>query len=240
VSLSPRVLLTSACLLGALSLTAPSTAHADYWRCENPGDGNPHFINDLKQFERDYGKKARKTCRLYMKTGEGTSSGGGRGSVASAGRSGAATARPAMARPDASIIPAGEMPYAELVTEASQTFEIPGELIHAVIRVESNYDPDAVSRAGAQGLMQLMPVTADRLGVADPFDPRANVIGGTRYLRRLANYFDGDIVKTLAAYHAGHRAVAEKDGIPYAATERYVKKVLGYYYKMKAAAPAPP
>ena len=71
--------------------------------------------------------------------------------------------------------------------------------------------------------------------VTDPFDPEQNIRGGSRYLRRLADHYDGDIIKTLSAYHAGFRAVDRKDGIPYEQTEKYVKKVLSYYYKMRPA-----
>lgn len=122
------------------------------------------------------------------------------------------------------------------ITQASSRYQIPAALIRAVIRVESNYNPNAVSRAGAMGLMQLMPGTASDQGVTDRLDPEQNIMGGTRYLRWLANRFQGDIIKTLAGYHAGHGAVELKGGIPYSATEHYVKKVLGHYYRYKAAA----
>lgn len=121
----------------------------------------------------------------------------------------------------------------EAVVAASQKFQIPQELIHAVIQVESGYDPTAVSRAGAMGLMQLMPATAAEYGVVDLYDARQNIMGGTKYLRWLANYFSGDIIKILAAYHAGLVAVNEKNGIPYSNTEAYVKKVLSHYYRLK-------
>ena len=124
-------------------------------------------------------------------------------------------------------------PFNGYIASAAKEFDLPEALIHAVVRVESNYKPDAVSSAGAQGLMQLMPGTASDMKVADPFDPEQNIRGGARYLRRLADHYDGDIIKTLSAYHAGFRAVDRKDGIPYEQTEKYVKKVLSYYYKMR-------
>jgi hypothetical protein len=127
----------------------------------------------------------------------------------------------------------GALPFDDIVAEAAATYSIPPEIIHAIIRVESNYRPDAVSHAGARGLMQLMPATAARLEVADPFNPRDNVMGGTRYLRKLANYFDGDIIKVIAAYHAGHVPVVELDRIPYAQTVSYVKRVLGHAWRLK-------
>jgi soluble lytic murein transglycosylase-like protein len=123
-----------------------------------------------------------------------------------------------------------------LITRASKRYQIPEALIRAVIRVESNFNPTAVSRAGAMGLMQLMPGTAREQGVTDRFDPEQNVMGGTRYLRWLANYFQGDVIKTIAGYHAGHNAVKTKGGIPYSATESYVKKVLSHYYRYKSSA----
>jgi len=125
--------------------------------------------------------------------------------------------------------------YDAYIKEASERYQIPALLIRAVIRVESSGKSDAVSSAGAQGLMQLMPGTAKDLGVTNSFDPQQNIMGGTKFLRRLADYYDGDIVKTLAAYHAGHRAVDKNNGIPYAATKRYVKKVLSQYYGMKGS-----
>jgi len=88
-----------------------------------------------------------------------------------------------------------------------------------------------VSRAGAMGLMQLMPLTARSMGVFDPFDPRQNILAGARYLRILANRFKGDLVLTVAAYNAGEGAVDKYEGIPpYKETQRYVRRVLKHYY----------
>ena len=127
--------------------------------------------------------------------------------------------------------------YDEYIREASKRFNIPMPLIRAVVAVESNFDPTAVSHAGAQGLMQLMPKTAEEMGVDDPFDPRKNILGGTRYLRMLANAFDGDLVLTLAGYNAGHRAVSRYMDIPpFTETQRYVRRVLRLYYHYKKLA----
>ncbi|MCL2840594.1 MAG: lytic transglycosylase domain-containing protein [Defluviitaleaceae bacterium] len=102
-------------------------------------------------------------------------------------------------------------------------------LIRAVIRVESSYRHDAVSHAGAMGLMQLMPGTAASLGVVDPFDIRQNIDGGTRYLRQLLDMFDNDLTLALAAYNAGQGAVRRHGGIPpFRETQNFVPRVKGY------------
>lgn len=120
--------------------------------------------------------------------------------------------------------------YDQHIREASALYHIPEELIRAVVHVESDYDPRAISRVGARGLMQLMPGTASDMGVKQSFDPRQNIFGGTRYLRVLANRFRGDLVLTLASYHAGPAAVAEFDGVPpYRTTHYYVRQVLKRY-----------
>ena len=115
------------------------------------------------------------------------------------------------------------------IAEASRATGLPQALIDAVIRTESGYRPQAVSRAGAQGLMQLIPSTARRMGVIDPFDPRQNIMGGSRYLRRLYDKF-GSLKLAIAAYNAGPGAVRKHKGIPpYKETQRYVQVVLGRF-----------
>jgi soluble lytic murein transglycosylase-like protein len=120
--------------------------------------------------------------------------------------------------------------YDEIIRQASLKYQIPFHFIKAVIKVESNYNVTAVSYAGAEGLMQLMPGTAKSLGVSDSFDPLQNIFGGTKYLRILANKFNGDMVLTLASYNAGHGAVVRKEGVPYTGTDEYCRLVLKYYY----------
>jgi soluble lytic murein transglycosylase-like protein len=146
-----------------------------------------------------------------------------------------------MARPGVVPVPAKSTDavrytrYDTFIGEASRTFSIPESFIRAVIRVESDYDPHVVSVAGAQGLMQLMPETAKRMNVKDSFDPHDNVMGGTRYLRYLANMFSGDMVLTIAGYHAGEGAVLKYRGVPpYESTHGYIKRVLMYYNRYKA------
>ncbi len=103
---------------------------------------------------------------------------------------------------------------------------VESQLVHSVIRAESNYNPGAVSLKGAQGIMQLIPSTARRFGVANAFDPKENVEGGVKYLRFLLDYFKGDYAKAIAAYNAGENAVDRYKGVPpFAETQNYVSRV---------------
>jgi soluble lytic murein transglycosylase-like protein len=122
--------------------------------------------------------------------------------------------------------------YSPLVDEASRRWGVNPALIHAVIRAESNYDPEALSHAGAMGLMQLMPGTARRFGVADPWDPEQNVHGGTRYLRELLDRFRS-LKLALAAYNAGEGAVEQHGNQipPYEETQTYVDRVMGIFFR---------
>lgn len=150
------------------------------------------------------------------------------------------TYRPPAPRPPGAVDdPARYGRYDDTIREASRLYLIPEPLIRAVIKVESNYFPTAVSAVGAQGLMQLMPATARRMAVRDSFDARQNILGGTRYLRWLANMFNGDIVLTIAAYNAGEGAVVRYNGIPpFPETQGYVQRVLRYYYAFKSGGTA--
>ena len=121
--------------------------------------------------------------------------------------------------------------FASKIAEVASRYQVPEALIHAVISIESAYDPNAVSRAGAVGLMQLMPATAKRYGVADRRDPSANLTGGIRYLKHLLLRFDSNLELALASYNAGENAV-ERFGNqipPFAETQSYVRKVLELY-----------
>jgi soluble lytic murein transglycosylase-like protein len=128
------------------------------------------------------------------------------------------------------------------IERAAAMYNIPAELIRAVIAAESAGDTSAISHRGAIGLMQLMPQTAGQMYVDDPVDPAQNILGGTRYLRHLANQFAGDMMLGVAAYNAGPEAVRKYRGVPpYEETRQYVKKVLGYYAELKrmGAKPTP-
>jgi soluble lytic murein transglycosylase-like protein len=121
--------------------------------------------------------------------------------------------------------------YDEFIQKASEINRLPPELITAVIRVESSFDRDAVSFKGAQGLMQLMPETADDLGISNPFDPRANIFGGTRLLKNHLHEFRS-LKKALIAYNAGPTWVRNRKGIP-KETKDYIRKVIKYYHIYK-------
>lgn len=119
--------------------------------------------------------------------------------------------------------------YENYFQAAAETYQIPENLIKAVAKAESDFNPNAVSHCGAQGIMQLMPSTARSLGVTNSFDPAQNIMGGAKYLRQMLDNFNGDVSKALAAYNAGPGAVQKYDGIPpYKETQNYVAKVLGY------------
>jgi len=131
--------------------------------------------------------------------------------------------------------------YDEFIFEASELYKIPVPLIRAVISAESDYDPQVVSSMGAKGLMQLMPSVEQDMGIHNVFDPRENILGGTRLLRVNANRYDGDLVLTIAAYHAGPGSLKKYGNTvpPYAHTRQYLKMVLDRYYQYKEQAASP-
>jgi len=117
-----------------------------------------------------------------------------------------------------------------LVQQTANRFQVDPHLVHAIIQVESKYDPKAVSRKGAMGLMQLVPATAQRFGVENPFDPQQNIEGGVNYLRYLLKVFGGDLALSLAAYNAGEQWVLRTGRIPpFTETRHYIQKVTNLY-----------
>jgi soluble lytic murein transglycosylase-like protein len=124
--------------------------------------------------------------------------------------------------------------YHDIILKAATRYMVDPELIKAIVMAESGYDPQAVSSQGATGLMQLMPRTAESLGVEDAFNPEHNVNAGVRYFKQLLEEFNCDIELALAAYNAGSSTVKRHHGIPpIKATQHYVKKVFAYYHYYK-------
>ena len=198
--------------IAGLVVCTAASARADIYRCKR-SDGTQHYTNIKEPGRRCElvvkGSKKSRPKASAKKTGSGTKSTGG----------------------SRSKDPARYSRYNSLIGEAARLYQLPESFIRAVMRVESDFNPTVVSRAGAMGLMQLMPKTARSMGVSDPFDARQNIHGGARYLRILANRFKGDLVLTVAAYNAGQGAVEKYNGIPpYKETQRYVRRVLKHYY----------
>lgn len=152
----------------------------------------------------------------------------------------AATAKPvtpvSSAQPAASAATAANVNLDDVVREAAKRNRLDPDFVSSVIRAESNFKTRAVSRKGAQGLMQLMPSTAAQLGVADPFDPKANVDAGTAHLSALLDKYHDDPVKALAAYNAGAHRVKQYNGVPpYRETRAYIAKIVRDFNAKKRA-----
>ena len=205
-----RALLVIATIAAGFAL--PGEASADIYRCVGP-DGSLNFTNVRPRGQR---------CTVVSRDRTPSARGGG---------GNATPRRRARRRAD----PNRYTRYDAHIREASNLYQLPESFIRAVIKVESDFNPEVVSHAGAMGLMQLMPRTARSMGVQSPFDPRQNILGGTRYLRILANRFNGDLVLTVAAYNAGEGSVQRYRGVPpYQETRRYVRRVLRYYYTFRS------
>jgi hypothetical protein len=135
--------------------------------------------------------------------------------------------------------PIVKAPYRELVEAAAARYRVDADLITSVIAVESNFDPKALSPKNARGLMQLLPETAERLGVQNIYDPQENIDAGTRYLRELLQRYDNDLALALAAYNAGPERVQQYGRVPpFAETLSYVRRVKRSYEKSKSKASA--
>lgn len=204
-------------LVLVLSLAVPLTASPDSIRRWVDKDGVVHYSN-----VEGGSRRAARTKK--------TKDGGVR--VILDGRSSQAKSPPA-GRP--SFRARETTAYDEILREACERYRIPFAFARAIAAAESNFNPNAVSHAGAMGLMQLMPATAVSMYVDDAFDPRENIHGGVRYLRVLTNLFEGDLVKVTAAYNAGPGAVQRANGIPnIEETQTYVKRVLELYKNYRA------
>lgn len=200
----------------AVALSA-GPAVADIYKYTD-GDGIVHFTNVKPGKDRRRWKRVMKTAAEYGK---------------------AAAPRGACERcdrvPSRDNSPERLHRYDGLILEAAALYQMPVPLIRAVIKVESDYDPRVVSAMNARGLMQLMPEVMSDMGVSDAHDPRENILGGTRLLRILANRYDGDLVLTIAGYHAGMGAMEKYEGQvpPYQNTRKYVRMVLREYYRFR-------
>jgi soluble lytic murein transglycosylase-like protein len=124
--------------------------------------------------------------------------------------------------------------YHMFILQTASHYQIDPALIKAIIMAESGYNTKAISKKGAKGLMQLMPRTAQSMGVEDIFNPHQNIAGGVQYFKQMVNRFNGDVKLALAAYNAGSRNVRNYNGVPpFKATRSYIKKVLKYYHIYK-------
>jgi soluble lytic murein transglycosylase-like protein len=214
VSRQPLLIAAVLCV----ALAAP--ARADVWSYTD-ADGVVHFTNVKPR-----GKGAHRWKRVTR----------GAPTVAGVGDEGVRDDDPRDVVPARDRSPERYARYDQWIAEAAALYHIPEELVRAVIKVESDYDPRVVSDKGARGLMQLMPSAAGQMRVDDAHDPRENIFGGVRYLRILANRFDGDLVKTIAAYHSGPANVAKHDDVPpYPRVQFYVRSVLRRYQQYREA-----
>ena len=197
--------------LGALAVPAVATADIFQYTDE---DGTVHFTNKKPNDPR---------YKVLVKP-----------EAAPKARAGGGAANGVIPVPASDHDPSRYARYDEWIRQAATLYQIPEQLVRAIIRCESDYDPRAVSVAGARGLMQLMPETAERMQVKDIDDPRENIFGGVRLLRILANEFNGDLELTVAAYNAGDGAVMRFGGIPpYTQTRDYVVSVTKYYRRYR-------
>ncbi len=212
-------------MLGAL-FSAPG-AHAHIYECVD-SEGTSHFTT-----KRPRGRHARHCSRVVRSRPRDSY-----GELSPQSRAKSPSGHPSRVsrRRRSTTPPLSQDRLHAMATAASAEFGVPVPLILAVIQVESAGVPDAVSPAGAQGLMQLMPRTAAAMGVQNSLNPQQNVRGGTRYLAWLLHRFEGDWPVSLAAYNAGEGAVDKHGGIPpYPSTQRYVWKVLDRYNRLTAS-----
>ncbi len=212
-----------------------SRAWADIYQYVDT-DGTVHFTNKAQP-----GKNWKRIVREYSKGERSTANDADVPGAAPTGPVGTVTPTGPKC-PTCDVVPARDSSptrftrYDRFITEAAGLYQIPVPFIKAIIKAESDFDPRVVSYKSAKGLMQIIPEVEIDMGVTNVFDPRENILGGTRLLRYNANIFRGDMVLTIAAYHAGPNAVKKYGGIPpYASTRAYVRAVLKYYKQYKEA-----
>jgi soluble lytic murein transglycosylase-like protein len=195
---------------------------------------------DRRGWDRGTADRRRQKRRRHMRT-----------AVLAAAMSGVPMARPLIAifpvkvlHPHVDVatefeaVPPSEA-YEAIIQEAAAEYDVDPALIRAVMQAESAFHPYAVSRAGAEGLMQLMPALADEMGVSDSFDPRENIMGGVRYLKRLLDYHNGNLDLALASYNAGPGNVERYGGVPpFRETRNYIKTIKALYQRSKRSSNA--
>ena len=189
-------------------------------------------VSELEQMLRfqSPGNAAQSSASFAAQLSSATSAAAGTAATASASSAGAVNG--------ASALPAGT-PYAAEITAAATKHGVDPALLAGLVKQESNFNPNAGSPAGAQGLTQLMPATAASLGVTDVHDPAQALDGGAKYLRQQLDRFDGDVARALAAYNAGPGAVERFGGVPpYAETQEYVRRVQANAAEYRTAGPA--
>ena len=230
-----------------VALTLPAVASAELYKYEKP-DGSVLITTErrpdleLKEVVGDDSDDSESTGsstgRARSNRSSDSSSGEEESSASSATTRAASATDAERSRPESfqeAFQGDREDRFDDIVREASRAYDVPFSFIKAVIRVESNFRPDVTSHAGAMGLMQLMPKTAEGLSVTKPYDPRQNIFGGTKLLRQLIDRYDGDINLILSAYNAGGAAVETYNGIPYRKTRRYVASVYKWYKEYSEA-----
>lgn len=212
-----------------LALLTPTVGSGDVYKYVD-GDGMIYFTDaplQGKQYRLEWKRTAKKLIAENSKT------------LVSLGRR-QATVAPTWARTAApqQDLSGRRARYAAMIEAAARRHNLYPELLHAVVRTESAYNPSAVSSAGAVGLMQLMPGTASRYNVSDIWDPEQNLRGGAKYLRDLLDLFEHDLRLALAAYNAGENAVLKYGSRipPYPETQRYVRTVLQFLWSERASA----
>jgi soluble lytic murein transglycosylase-like protein len=209
--------------LVAVPLLATTLQAAESISAYVDADGRVIFVNEGSEPASQMQTPAAGSRKVLASTSSGVT-------VTAAGRSAAPTGKLPVAADSAALPPAD---LDTMIRQAAAQHQIDPELIRAIVQVESNFDPYAVSPKGARGLMQLIPATAQRFGVANPFDARANLDGGIRYLKHLLGMYQGDLQLTLAAYNAGENSVARFRGVPaYRETQDYIRKI-GALYPMR-------